>query len=100
MWGLVAGALTHAGKGHGFNSQSRHIHRFSVEFQLWPCRRKPINVSLSHQFFTFSLSPSLPLFKIHLKNISSFEDLTRKRLILHYKRKTMISRPLGDFKRK
>ena len=59
-------------KGHQFNSQSGHMPRLQTKSPTRAGKKQPIDVSLQHQCFSPSLSPSLPLSlkinKIFLKN--------------------------------
>ena len=67
-------------KGLGFDSQSGHQPRLQLGPGQGTYKRQPIDVSLSHQSFSPSLSPSLPLsLKICM---SSVEDLRGKKRML------------------
>ena len=59
LWNQLVGASSLRLKGHGFDSQSGHIPGLQVD--PWTCTyEKATNVSLSHQCFSLSLSPSPP----------------------------------------
>ena len=55
------GTSSHKPKGHRFNSQSWHTPRLWVSPQSGPCGMQSVDVSLSHRYFSPSLSLTFPL---------------------------------------
>ena len=75
----LVGALSHTPKWCGFNPWSGHTHMLCVGLIPGRCvyKRKPINVSFSHQCFSLFLSLSSSLSKVN-KNISLGKDFFKK----------------------